>query len=263
MGARGIEFDIRICADSKFVIFHDAAVDHKTDGSGKVQNMTLAELKALNLLYDGRPTEHKIPTLKEALENVQGRFMVDLDFKAGPADSAQILKKVLHETGFNRDDAPLVTIFCRDPEAYEKLKPLNELYSVRPLYLNKDQAKQMSEEKIRVLGLRSYQFTSKRADRIDELNMHLFSNAMKYNISGLIRAGLGIRVKRKKPRPKTLRKIYKRAMDGRSLFIQTDYLPDLVKFLKEHNLYQDQVLDRNFQPISPKVAPAILGPEVV
>ena len=254
MGARGIEFDIQMCA-TEFVVFHDSKVDNKTSGTGQVKNMTLSELKALKLLYDKKLTIHQIPTLREALENVAGRFMVDLDFKAGPENSADILRRILHETGFDKDVAPLVTIFCRDKDAFEKLKPLNDLYAVRPLYLNKDQAKRMSEQAVKVMGLRQHKLTFKRAKRIRrDHDMYLFSNAMKYNIWGLAREWLSLKARRKKPSDKTLRKIYTKAMKGGSLFIQTDYLNDLVAFLKEHNVYQDYALNRHFQPIDDAVS---------
>lgn len=222
----------------------------------------MAELKALRLLYQGRPTAHQIPTLSEALENVRGRFMVDLDFKDGPENSAAILRKLLELHGFDQDDAPLVTIFCRDEEAYEKVKDLNDLYAVRPLYLNKGQAQDMADAGIRVMGLRQYKFTGKRANRIRGLRMQLFTNAMRLNLINLIREGLGLPIKYKKPSREKLRQFYQEAMNGGSLFIQTDYLTELVEFLKEHNAYQAFPLGRDFQPILPP-QPEETGPLIV
>jgi len=40
-------------------------------------------------------------------------------------------------------------------------------------------------------------------------------------------------------------------MDAGALFIQTDYLPDLITFLKDHEAYQEDVLDRHFKPVGP------------
>lgn len=249
MGARGIEFDIRMSADGEFVIFHDPDVDDKTSGSGKVKDMTLAQLKALRLLYDGQPTQHQIPTLEEALKNVRGRFMVDIDFKSGPDASGEILRQTLKREGFDKEGAPLITIFCRDNEDYNKVKNLNDLYAVRPLYSDKGQAAWMKENGTRVMGLRNYQFTLKRARRIQKLDMRLFTNAMQLKPWLILRDGLGLKPTRKKPDIQTLENIYKRAIEGGSLFIQTDYLPELVRFLKANDVYQEKVLDSNFQPI--------------
>lgn len=250
-GARGIEFDIRMSADGEFVIFHDERVDEKTDGTGKVKDMTVAELKALRLRFNGQQSSHRIPTLVEALENVRGRFMVDLDFKSGAENSGHIIRQALQSTDFDKEKSPLVTIFCRDGDDYNKLKDLNDLYSIRPLYLGKKHAVHMGREGLGVMGLRNYQFTLKRARHIRKLDMHLFTNAMQYDPWSIIREGLGFQNSPKKPTLETLHKIYRRAIDGESLFIQTDYLPELVDFLKVNNVYQDHVLDREFKPITP------------
>ena len=43
-----IETDVRITRDGELVLMHDAAVDRTTDGTGKVCDYTLAELKKLD-----------------------------------------------------------------------------------------------------------------------------------------------------------------------------------------------------------------------
>lgn len=253
MGARGIEFDIRPTLNQEFVIFHDAAVDRMTNGTGKVDEMTIDELKALRLVHGGAETPHQIPTLREALRNVGGRFMVDIDFKGGFDGAAKTLLDVLREEGFDKPSAPLVTIFCRSEETTEELLALNELYAVRPVYINKNQAGRMAGLGIKVMGLRNHKFTKSRAQRIrGELKMKLFTNTMTYNIWGLLREVLGLPMKpRKKPSDKKLRGYYQEAMSEGSLFIQTDYLPDLVAFLKANDAYEDGVLSRDFKPLPP------------
>ncbi len=70
-----LELDIHATSDGKLVVLHDSSVDRTTDGSGKVKEMTLAELKKLDAGYqfstdDGQtfPFRGKnitIPTLEE------------------------------------------------------------------------------------------------------------------------------------------------------------------------------------------------------
>lgn len=50
-GVDVIETDVHLTRDGKFVFFHDPKVDRTTDGKGKVADMTLAELKALDAGY--------------------------------------------------------------------------------------------------------------------------------------------------------------------------------------------------------------------
>ena len=47
-GADGIEFDARLTADGQIIIMHDPTVDRTTTGTGKVRDMTLAEIRRLD-----------------------------------------------------------------------------------------------------------------------------------------------------------------------------------------------------------------------
>lgn len=64
-----VETDIWACADGTFVCIHDNSVDRTSDGSGKVTEMTLEELKALDFgsWKSAEYTGTKIPTLAEFL----------------------------------------------------------------------------------------------------------------------------------------------------------------------------------------------------
>ncbi len=48
LGADAIEFDLRVSRDGEVVIIHDPTVDRTTNGTGAVDSVTLAELKALD-----------------------------------------------------------------------------------------------------------------------------------------------------------------------------------------------------------------------
>ena len=80
IGCDMIEVDVRRTKDGRFVLMHDTTLDRTTTGSGRVDESTLEELAQLRLLdIDGRPPEHRIPTLEEALEACRGRILVNLD----------------------------------------------------------------------------------------------------------------------------------------------------------------------------------------
>ena len=65
-----IETDIRITKDGELVLIHDDKVDRTTNGSGKVCEMTLAELRALDAGNGA-----KIPTLIELMGLEQPKEM--------------------------------------------------------------------------------------------------------------------------------------------------------------------------------------------
>ncbi len=88
-GADILETDARLTADGHVVLFHDDSVEGQTDGSGRVEDLTLAEIRSLDAgywwtddkgsSYPYRGKGHKVPTLAEALAAFPGaRFNVDM-----------------------------------------------------------------------------------------------------------------------------------------------------------------------------------------
>lgn len=77
VGADVLEMDLWLSADDEIVVIHDATVDRTTDGEGRVDEHTLAELTELDAAYnwspDGETYPYRgegvtIPTLAEVLE---------------------------------------------------------------------------------------------------------------------------------------------------------------------------------------------------
>lgn len=68
-GASGIEMDVRNTSDNQLVILHDETIDRTSNGSGKVTQMTLAELKTYDFgsWFDSAYTGTTIPTLDEVI----------------------------------------------------------------------------------------------------------------------------------------------------------------------------------------------------
>lgn len=82
-GAEIIETDVRLTKDGEVIIMHDATVDRTTNGSGRVCDMTLEELKRLRLKTNyGNITHHSVPSLREYIRAAKGRVYLYLD-KAG------------------------------------------------------------------------------------------------------------------------------------------------------------------------------------
>jgi glycerophosphoryl diester phosphodiesterase len=84
MGADGFELDVMLSADGHLVVIHDDTADRTTDGSGPVQEKTLAELKALDAgaRFDARFAGERIPTLREIFDLVAGdRAFVNVEIK--------------------------------------------------------------------------------------------------------------------------------------------------------------------------------------
>ena len=52
LGVDVLEMDIHSSADGELVVIHDDTVDRTTDGNGRVNDLTLAELKSFDAAYD-------------------------------------------------------------------------------------------------------------------------------------------------------------------------------------------------------------------
>ncbi|OMP75260.1 MULTISPECIES: glycerophosphodiester phosphodiesterase family protein [unclassified Chitinophaga] len=80
IGVDIVELDVQKTADGQLIIMHDEKIDRTTTGKGKVGDFTLDSLKKLYLRNGcGVPTQHRIPTLEEAMLAVKGKVMVNLD----------------------------------------------------------------------------------------------------------------------------------------------------------------------------------------
>lgn len=84
-GADGIETDVQLSKDGELIIMHDEKIDRTTNLTGKVVNLTLAELKKADAGIKFSPDYQgeQIPTLKEVIEllkdnNFKGTFNLEL-----------------------------------------------------------------------------------------------------------------------------------------------------------------------------------------
>lgn len=83
LGVDQIEMDIRVTKDGELVVFHDLTVDRVSNGTGKVADFTLAELKELDIgIKKGEQfAGTRIPTLVEFLEFVKTLPDMTIDFE--------------------------------------------------------------------------------------------------------------------------------------------------------------------------------------
>lgn len=85
MGADGIELDIQLSADNEIVVFHDETLDRMTNGKGLVKSFSLEELQTFRIA-----NEYRIPTLKEVIELVNERCLLNIEIKNSAASTLLI-----------------------------------------------------------------------------------------------------------------------------------------------------------------------------
>ncbi len=100
LGAHMIEFDIQLTKDGALVLMHDATVDRTTDGKGKVADLTLAEIQALDagVKIDAKFAGTRTPTFEEALAVFPNNVWLNCHLKGG-VDPGAAAAKVIEKSG--------------------------------------------------------------------------------------------------------------------------------------------------------------------
>jgi glycerophosphoryl diester phosphodiesterase len=101
LGYDGVEIDVRMTADARLILMHDAALEHTSTGTGEVASMTLEEVQRYQLLPEQDPPI-AIPTLEEALTVNRSRGVFLADVKDGPA-AVDALQLAIDTTRFPRE----------------------------------------------------------------------------------------------------------------------------------------------------------------
>jgi glycerophosphoryl diester phosphodiesterase len=84
MGADMIEMDIHLSSDGELIVIHDATLNRTTNGVGRVEDFTLAELKKLDAgsWYGPAFSSEKLPTLSEVLSLIDGQATALIELKS-------------------------------------------------------------------------------------------------------------------------------------------------------------------------------------
>ena len=99
-GAEMVELDEWRCKTGELVVMHDPKVDRTTNGKGKIADLSLAEIRALDAGTKKSPAfaGAKVPTLEEALERFpQKGIWLNIHCKTGSA--APEVAELLRDTG--------------------------------------------------------------------------------------------------------------------------------------------------------------------
>lgn len=95
-GADAVENDIYMTTDKHLVIMHDATVDRTTTGTGEIEKMTLAQVKALKTKVGG----YAVPTLQEYFDAFRGKRVAHfIEIKSTTAGIVPLLKEELEAAG--------------------------------------------------------------------------------------------------------------------------------------------------------------------
>lgn len=125
-GADVVEIDVKRTGDGELVLMHDQTVNRTTNGTGRVDELTFAQVKALRLRSGpggaaAAVTDATVPTLREAMQAVGGTgTVINLDKAWDHRDQVYDLLAELGqlEQGLFKSDADVAEVAAflgRDP----------------------------------------------------------------------------------------------------------------------------------------------------
>jgi len=95
LGTDLVEVDVRQSLDGELLIMHDPTVDRTTNGSGRVENMSISQLKQLNAGFG-----EEIPTLTDVLELVDWKVGLVIEIKV-PGIEDKVLD-IINQSGMHK-----------------------------------------------------------------------------------------------------------------------------------------------------------------
>ncbi|HTK19751.1 MAG TPA: glycerophosphodiester phosphodiesterase family protein [Mucilaginibacter sp.] len=94
-GADYLEIDLRTTKDSALVSMHDATVNRMTNAKGAVKDLTMAEIKQLQVKSRDSldKTVYQVPTFEEILKLCKDKIYIYIDFKNASASATYAMLK--------------------------------------------------------------------------------------------------------------------------------------------------------------------------
>jgi glycerophosphoryl diester phosphodiesterase len=136
-GVLALELDVRLTADGRLAVVHDATVDRTTDASGSVATLTAAELARIDARagHPDWPEPAPIPLLADVLASPAGRLRLAIEIKTDSPARLERVCAALAEQLRSRTDRPAeaaggarsggaVTVTSFDPTALELMRHL-------------------------------------------------------------------------------------------------------------------------------------------
>ena len=140
-GADMIEFDVTYTRDGIPVILHDKTIDRTSNGLGKPQDFTLAELKTFNFSYwlqgERRQTpacsDVTIPTFEEMLDALHNRANMNIQLHNDVNDELIVEKICTLFVKYNMFDHAYLTVGMKQADFIAGINPDIELCVTPPM----------------------------------------------------------------------------------------------------------------------------------
>jgi len=212
-----IETDIRTTKDGKLILMHDATIDRTTNGEGRVEDLTFAELQKFDLDKESGDSEkHKIPLAEDAFNLAHGKIMIDIDIKG-------VYAKDLVELVHNTKTEKQAIFFDSELAVLDSVILLDSTLLLMPRAYSLEEVKMIIERfHPPVIHIDPSFYTEEVVSTIKASGAKIWINALGFPdakaLIGLVDTG------------------YATLTDGGANIIQTDYPLTLHEYLIEKNL---------------------------
>lgn len=180
LGVEWVEFDVKITADGEAVLFHDDTLERTSSGTGKVSDMTLSDIRALDAgawfseEFSGEP----IPTFEEAI-----RLLEKLSLHANV--------EIKPEEGLESETAEAVCRAISDHWPEKMPLPLISSFKDQSLAIAKDQLSQCDRA---LLVLELPDDWQSRVEALDCNALHVWYEPLtQQQVKAITRAGYPVR----------------------------------------------------------------------
>lgn len=190
-GAWGMECDLQITKDGKFVLMHDSTVDRMTNGSGKISELTLQQIREFRIdvgagIETLSDNEKLVPTLEEYLRICKYYGSVAVIEMKWDMTQAQVREMVNAIRLFNMQDSCIIVSFlAKDlklvnltaPEMVVGFMPANDLSNIEDaralsnliINVNQNYVNQQLVDSAHVSGILVGSWSTSSEGRITEL----------------------------------------------------------------------------------------------
>lgn len=144
-----VELDIHLTRDRRIVVIHDADVNRTTDGSGRVRELGVEEIRALDAgsWFGEEFSGERVPLLEEVLELLGGSCVLLIEIKYPTTYNRGIEEELLHLLReFDMEDRVILSV--RSLEYAKYLRTLSRLWWIVYLSFTRGQMRSALEAPI-------------------------------------------------------------------------------------------------------------------
>jgi glycerophosphoryl diester phosphodiesterase len=204
-----VEIDVRTTSDGQLVLMHDPSVNRMTNGKGLVKDMTLAEIRKLDLgaRFPGQFPGLQVPTFDEVLEFCKGKIGIYVDTKdATPEALVAAIER--HEMGKH------VMFWSEHPDFLKQIATLQPAWALMPEAFNPQNVDKLVDMlHPQLLGADERDFNTATIAAAKEVNVGIFVD-------------------------RQTEKEWQDAIDKGAVGIQTNFPAELTAYLRVHGYHQ-------------------------